>query len=502
MEVGLNGKIGLKQELGDWSFGSLLTPHFGNLAYWLALQPQPVGGPIRDYADDETLWRDLLRGPLGEFGRITLHRFRLFDYVPRAPGLFHQPNARYAREEAFQYLDDRLGDAPAQVDAAAVRDYRTVFAPQGKQSMLEGGIGCVHLRPILVDGQIFQLMSATSSDEAHRGIPVAVGEADYLKLNERIGVDGAVVCDLQGQFVGVPRDLVELFGDSRGCPRLYLRVDHLEICEHLPPPEHPQVSVAVSFTSDFERRNGIYASYVTFTPGDNPTFERALSWLNDVYVEGGYQGKIITDFDQSRSWFDGAALSLGAVMRRSRSELDPRILELMHARGMVEQLFDALEREELVQQLGGRVRTKAFVSYSHRDGRWLDQLRAHLANYPEVDLRVWDDRRIKPGTRWRNSIGREIGTAKVAVLLVSQDFLDSNFIQHAELPKLLEDEERDGLVVLTLFLDECNLTAVPYLQALQGLNSPARPLERMTASECDDVMSAAAKHIRAALAKA
>ncbi len=499
MELSLRDDTVLKQEVWDSSFGSLLTPHFGNLAYRLAVQPRPASGPTRDYIDDETLWQDLRFGPLREYGRITLHRFRLFDFVPRAPGLYHDQMACYAREEAFHYLDDRLGDAPAHVDAAAARDYRLVFAPQGKQSMLEGGVGCVRLRPIVVGDQVFQLMSATSSDEAHRGIPVAIGEPDYLKVNERIGIDGVVVCDLEGQLVGVPSEMFNLFGDSPGCPRLYLRVDYLQICEQLPPPKHPQVSVAVSFISDYERRNGIYASYVTFTPGNNPTFERALSWLKDVYVEKGYQGKIITDFDQSRSWFSSAALSLGAVMRRSRSELDQHILELMHARGMVDQLFDALEREELAQLLGGRVRTKAFVSYSHRDTSWLKLLRDRLASYPEIELRVWDDSRIKPGTRWRNSIAREIGTAKVAVLLVSQDFLDSDFIQHAELPKLLEDEEREGLIILTLFVDECNLSAVPYLEALQGLNSPARPLDRLTASDCDDVMSSAAKHIRSAL---
>jgi len=499
MELTFKDDTVLSQKVSDWSFGSLLTPHFGNLAYRFAVQPESTSHPVRDYFDDETLWQDLRLGPLGEHGGIMLHRFRLFDYVPRAPGLYHDGNARFAREEAFRYLDDRLGDAPAHADAAAARDYTKVFAPQGKQSMLEGGIGCVRLRPIVIGDEVFQLMSATSSDEAHRGIPVAVGEADYLKVNERIGVDGVVLCDLQGRLVGVPPELVELFGNSPGCPRLYLRVDDLRICENLPPPERPQVSVAVSFTSDYQRRNGIYASYVTFTPGDNPTFDRALTWLNDVYVEEGYQGKIITDFDQSRSWFDGAALSLGAVMRRSRSELDQRILELMHARGMVDQLFDALEREEMVQLLGGRVRTKAFVSYSHRDADWLERLSAPLAAYPEIDLRVWDDRQIRPGTRWRNSIAREIGTAKVAVLLVSQDFLDSDFIQHAELPKLLEDEEREGLVVFTLFVDECNLTATPYLQVLQSLNSPARPLDAMTVSERDDVLLSAAEHIRSAL---
>ena len=484
MELTVKSDMILKQDVYEWNFETLLTPHFGNLAYLLARQPQqPATRSSQTYMGDEGLWRDLRFGSLGEYRRISLSQFRLFDYVPRAPGLFHDDSARSAREEAFLYLDNRLGDAPAGVDAAAERDYRMVFAPQGKQSMLNGGIGCVRLRPIMVDGEVLHLMSATRSDEAHRGIPVALDDTDYSAVNERIGIEGTATCNLEGCLFAVPPELMDLFGDSLGCPRLYLRVDSLEVCDDVPPPQNPQVSVAVSFTSDYQRRNGIYASYVTFTPGDNPSFDRAITWLNDVYVEGGYQGKIITDFDQSRSWFDGAALSLGAVMRRSRNELDRRILELMHARGQVDRLFDALEREELVRLLGGRMRTKAFISYSHGDANTLDRVLNHISGYPDMEWLIWDDRRIKAGTRWRNSIQREIGMAKVALLLISQDFLDSDFIQHAELPKLLEDEERDGLIILTLFLDECNLAAVPYLQELQSLNSPSRPLDRMMAQE-------------------
>ena len=483
-----------------WDYQTILTPHFGNLLYQLAAQPQVAAVARREYSNDETLWRDLRMGPLREHGSIVLHGFRLFDYVPRAPGLYHDERARYAREEAFRFIDDRLGESPAQIEASAARDYRVVFAPTGKQSMLDGGVGCVRLKPIVVEGRVHMLMSATSSDEAHRGIPVAVPEEQFIELADPIGINGAVVCDLQGRLAAVPPELVGLFGDSPGCPRLYVRVDAMRIREDLPPPTRPQVSVAVSFTSDYERRNGIYASYVTFTPGDNSSFDRALTWLNDVYVEGGYQGKIITDFDQSRSWFPGAALSLRAVMGRRKEELDPKVLEIMHARGLVDHLFDALEREDLVRMLGGRVRTKAFISYSHRDIAQLEELREQLLHViPEVDLHVWDDRRIRPGTRWRNSIEREIGTAKVALLLISQDFLDSNFIQHAELPKLLEDEERDGLRVLILFLEECNLAAIRYLEEIQGINSPDRPLAHLEPSERRAVLASAATEIRRAL---
>ena len=468
----------LPQGIEDWARLGTVATHLGNLAYSISEEVEGPGSS-RSYEDDASLWRDLRSGPLYEHGKIELKAFRLFDFVPRAPGLFHDEAAKLAREEAFQYLDNRLGDAPAQIDEAWRRDHRVVFAPQGKQSMLDGGVGCVRLKPIIVEGRVRCLMSATSSNEAHQGVPVAVPEELYPALIDRIASEGTVQCDVYGRLAAVPAALVALFSSSPGIPRLYLRVEGIRIRDDMPPVMAPEVSVAVSFLSDYHRPNGVYASYVTFRSGDNASFREALRWLDEVYVRGGYDGRIITDFDQSRSWFPSAAVSLRSVMGGRRDELDPQVLELMHARGMVDELFDVLERENLVRALGGRLRKKVFISYSHLDDGHLRDLRDELGHFPELDLRVWDDRRIVPGTRWADSIRREIATAKVALLFVSQDFMDSDFIREAELPALLEAEERDGLKVLPLFLEPCDLQDAPYVAALQGVNSPDRPLSQM-----------------------
>ena len=487
----------LNQQI-DGNFDTILGPHIGNLAYKLADLAADAPADTRAYQDDETLWTHLQRGRLYEHGKLVLERFNLFDFVPRAPGLYHSgPRAREAREEAFKHLDDRLGNAPAGIDAAAARDHHVVFAPMGKQSMLDGGVGCVRLKPILVGGKLKMLMSATSSDEAHRGIPVAIPEDRYLQIIDAIDTNGAVVADLHGRLASVPRELTALFQDLQRMPRLYLDIDDVRMVENSPQPGAPEVSVAVSFTSDRERRNGVYASYVTFRPGANGSFDRALDWLNDVYVEGGYQGKIITDFDQTRSWFDGTAISLSAVMGRRRQDMDQNVLELLHALGDVDALFDELEREDLVQKLGGRVRTKTFISYSHRDGAWLERLRDALRAHGDVDLTVWDDRDIRPGTRFQNSIVREINQSCVAILLISRDFLDSDFIQHAELPKILQDEERDGLTVLPLFVEDCNLSGAPYLRQLQGINAPDRPLDAMSPADLADTLARTVEAMRA-----
>src|SRR4051794_13839548 len=67
---------------------------------------------------------------------------------------------------------------------------------------------------------------------------------------------------------------------------------------------------------------------------------------------------------------------------------------------------------------------RVFISYSHKDVRWLDRLKTMLqplARSGEID--PWDDMRIRSGQYWREEIARAIASATTAVPLVSPEFL-------------------------------------------------------------------------------
>jgi formylglycine-generating enzyme required for sulfatase activity len=121
-------------------------------------------------------------------------------------------------------------------------------------------------------------------------------------------------------------------------------------------------------------------------------------------------------------------------------------------------------------------RTKVFISYSHKDIAWLKRLQVHLKPLERAGLiECWDDTRIKPGEKWSVEIKKALARARVAVLLVSADFLASDFIADNELPPLLATAEREGTLILPINLSPCLVEQTP-LAHFQAVNPPDQPL--------------------------
>ncbi len=144
-------------------------------------------------------------------------------------------------------------------------------------------------------------------------------------------------------------------------------------------------------------------------------------------------------------------------------------------------------------------RTKAFISYSHADEKYLGRLSTHLEYYRrERKLDIWSDKRIPPGAGWEDEIKVAIASAKVAILLVSADFLASKFIARDELPPLLEAAEKDGLVIFQIILSPCAFKQ-SRLARYQAINSPSDPLIRMSKFRREETWRKLAEQVAATL---
>ncbi|HMN47361.1 MAG TPA: protein kinase [Povalibacter sp.] len=120
--------------------------------------------------------------------------------------------------------------------------------------------------------------------------------------------------------------------------------------------------------------------------------------------------------------------------------------------------------------------TRLFVSYSHNDEKYLDELRKYLEVERRLDL--WSDERIEAGEDWREQIRDALARADAAILLVSQDFLSSEFIRNHELPSLLESVRRKKLRLFLIPVGASTWRSA-VIERFQWVHDPAQPLRTM-----------------------
>jgi predicted nucleotide-binding protein len=154
---------------------------------------------------------------------------------------------------------------------------------------------------------------------------------------------------------------------------------------------------------------------------------------------------------------------------------------------------------ETVPERSQTHRGTVFVSYSHKDLKWLNHLQTMLQPIIRQDrIGLWDDTRIQPGKKWKGEIEEALKRASVAVLLVSPYFLASEFIAQDELPPLLAKAERGGLTIIWIAISASFYSETP-IAAYQAANNPARPLDSLKASQrnrellriCEQIIKAA-----------
>jgi len=150
-------------------------------------------------------------------------------------------------------------------------------------------------------------------------------------------------------------------------------------------------------------------------------------------------------------------------------------------------LLSPVEKQENrnLKPSSGRV----FVSYSHKDKKWLDRLIINLSPLEKAgSIDLWHDQRINTGDEWRNEISKALSSASVAILIISADFLASDFIQANELPALLEAAARGGTRVLPLLVKPSLFTEIPTLAKYQSVNPPSKPLSSLSVSEQEEIL--------------
>ncbi len=141
-----------------------------------------------------------------------------------------------------------------------------------------------------------------------------------------------------------------------------------------------------------------------------------------------------------------------------------------------------------------------FISYSKKDAKWLDYLRVHLSYLErEYQFTIWEDSKIEVGADWRTEINKAIGSTKVAILMVSANFISSEFINNEELPALLTAAKEEGAHIFPIIISHCMFSDIDAISRFQTINPPSEPLIVMNEGQRDALFLKVTQEIKRVL---
>src|SRR6266581_4917208 len=117
-----------------------------------------------------------------------------------------------------------------------------------------------------------------------------------------------------------------------------------------------------------------------------------------------------------------------------------------------------------------------FYSYAHADEALRKELEKHLSLLQQRGLIAgWHDRKIPAGATWADEIDTHLNTAQIILLLISADFLDSQYCYGVEMKRALERQAAGEARVIPIIVRPVDWKDAPFAH-LQALPTDAKPI--------------------------
>jgi hypothetical protein len=150
-------------------------------------------------------------------------------------------------------------------------------------------------------------------------------------------------------------------------------------------------------------------------------------------------------------------------------------------------------------------KVKVFVSYAHHDAKYVHEkdepsLLAYVKGTLEREgFEFWWDRKLTAGDLWDEEIKAQLAAADIALVLVSQPFLNSKYCIEDEVKAFLEARKASGLVIFPVILSSCDWESHAWLKSTQFEPREGRTIEKdyRDRGERDELYLAILKQLRA-----
>ena len=135
-----------------------------------------------------------------------------------------------------------------------------------------------------------------------------------------------------------------------------------------------------------------------------------------------------------------------------------------------------------------------FFSYTHADEAWQKKIKVFLSTLKRERLiRTWDDRNILAGEEWASEIKAHLDMAPIILLLVSQDFINSDYCWSVELKEAMKLHRAGQARVIPIIIRPADWTKTQFAK-LQALPKDGKPVS--TWSNEDEALLDVARGIR------
>src|SRR6266487_1874612 len=132
--------------------------------------------------------------------------------------------------------------------------------------------------------------------------------------------------------------------------------------------------------------------------------------------------------------------------------------------------------EEMIYMARSQESIEIFCSYAYKDEGHLRQLEKHLSALKRQGLiSLWHNHQIQPGANWAKAIDTHLSTASIILLLISPDFIASDYCYGVEMKRALERHHANDARVIPLVVRPCDWQHLPVGQLL-ALPTDAKPI--------------------------
>lgn len=106
---------------------------------------------------------------------------------------------------------------------------------------------------------------------------------------------------------------------------------------------------------------------------------------------------------------------------------------------------------------------RVFFSYSHKDENLRDELETHLKLLQRQGIiSTWHDRKIGAGNEWKQEIDNNIESANIILILISSDFIASDYCYDNEMKRALERHEKGEATVIPIIVRDVSWSIAPF----------------------------------------